>query len=656
MYNARPCEKKLLALFLKLTLSWLCHACPLGKYISNQTTHACATCPHGKYTNETNQTSCNSWSSIVNCSEPLHFYKRTAVADNTCEKCPAGKYAPNREKSFCDWIVDPACLPGQEWVLGYPQCKNCANGKYSLGGNMSCTAHLSRCPAGSFRLFAGTGTEDAACAHCPTGRYRPSASMSDAVCTLHSACTNETLDAGTNTQNVVCGQCSGTGMKFHNGQCVKVPTCPPGARLSNDLQCVPCRVGYFQNKSSTAIMSYCPFAWKNCPDRLMEYADFGTTTYDAKCQECPKRSFFSQKAQACVPWTNCYIIYEYVSRNGTILNDRECTKCEGDAASTMGNSLSCDSTLEAVCRKMRGVDCTKQIEFPLVPDRLLSLELLPTAILFILAMLLFSCLGICIINGTQSKAVDDDTYEDLGNDDGMEKVTKKGKFSHHHDLLSELLHFASHFSKDAAHIASAREARLQAKEAKKKAEMIQKKRQEKAQLLKDKKKVARKKSMDRFSHLETDRDDDDHTQLLEPPSSENQGQVDAIAAASHDEVPSEKIADETPASSVVDISDLQQADGASSAVDVSLNGNQVLLPSTPKSAVARGTDQFMLPNQQPTTPQSAVARNNDQFMLPNQPITPQSAVARNTDQFMLPNQPASVAEEEDVADEDHLIL
>ena len=43
-------------------------------------------------------------------------------------------------------------------------------------------------------------------------------------------------------------------------------------------------------------------------------------------------------------------------------------------------------------------------------------------------------------------------------------------------------------------------------------------------------------------------------------------------------------------------------------------------------------------------------------MLPNQPITPQSAVARNTDQFMLPNQPASVAEEEDVADEDHLIL
>merc|ERR1711871_193259 len=102
-------------------------------------------------------------------------------------------------------------------------------------------------------------------------------------------------------------------------------------------------------------MDYCPFLWRKCPNYFMEYSEFGSRISNTQCKPCPFNTFFNQQAQACVPWTNCYVIYEYISKNGTIFANRECAKCEGDAASTTANAFSCDSTMESICKSMRGV-------------------------------------------------------------------------------------------------------------------------------------------------------------------------------------------------------------------------------------------------------------------------------------------------------------
>lgn len=138
----------------------------------------------------------------------------------------------------------------------------------------------------------------------------------------------------------------------------------------------------------------------------MQYASFGTHTVDSVCVPCPHNTFFNAEAQSCTMWTNCYIIYEYVSKNGTLVSDRECSNCVGSSASDTPNAAKCSTTVEAMCMKMRGTNCTAQIDFPnivslirsLSLDNLVNVELLPILLLVFYVLVAWSLLGIVFIH------------------------------------------------------------------------------------------------------------------------------------------------------------------------------------------------------------------------------------------------------------------
>ena len=378
--------------------NWTTAACKPGEFVStnrtDRTDRACSQCPSGTFSTKPNAFECFVW---TRCKIPVqvYSYRGNSSTDNRCSRCPPGKYARSEIEAACQWILDPSCPPGQERGSD-AICRNCPNGKYSYGGTMPCQNHMEHCPAGMFMAYPGGITDDIICLACPVGTY---STVAMAECALWTPCgTNGTLRDGNTTHNNVCAMClKKNGWISMNGACMRPPTCGPATRLGKDLRCYPCQVGYFQNTTSRTIMEMCPFQWTNCTKYQMEYASFGTRNLDSVCTPCRHGTFFNAEAQSCVTWTNCYIIYEYVSKNGTLSSDRECGNCIGNTASSKTNSPSCDTTLGALCMKMRGVNCTKQIDFPVDLEKLTSLELIPSLMLIVYIFMLLSMLGVASI-------------------------------------------------------------------------------------------------------------------------------------------------------------------------------------------------------------------------------------------------------------------
>ena len=110
-------------------------------------------------------------------------------------------------------------------------------------------------------------------------------------------------------------------------------------------------------------------------------------------------------------------------------------------------------------------------------------------------------------------------------------------------------------------------ARLQAVDAKEKAKALQKERKEKAEMLKKNKSLVLKKAQDRFSHLSTDRDEEDLTALLEPQSPINSDDKDRSVTEEEKTAQPTKNDEDTLAVSAIDISNTQDSNTASSTKD-----------------------------------------------------------------------------------------
>ena len=460
--------------------------CVPGEFVStngsNLVDRACSPCTKESFSTRTNAPRCTPFTI---CSVPgqVYTYRGNNITDNRCRACPRGQYARSDAEATCHWITDPACPPGQAHDSNL-SCTDCPGGKFSLGGNMSCTPHSSDCPPGHAIVYSGGPAEDAACAECPLGTYR-TATM--AACTPWARCgMNGTRRAGNATHDRVCTLCSerGDGFVWLNGTCGQLHTCGAGTRLGNDLRCYPCRVGHFQNTTSGVIMERCPYQWKNCTRLSMEHASFGSRNLDSVCAPCPRRTFFDSEAQACTPWTNCYVIYEYVSRNGTSGSDRECGRCVGNTASHTPNAAGCNTTVDVLCMQMRGTNCTAQIDFPLdfvSLARSLSLEsvtklefeVLPTMMLVLYALGLWCLFAIVVIYTFQRPLKPPlDLFEErmkakakkkIGKDDRGRGKGNKGRARGGGDCCGHLMEVMGHIFPFLTHFEHAKAAKDQAK-------------------------------------------------------------------------------------------------------------------------------------------------------------------------------------------------
>ena len=199
---------------------------------------------------------------------------------------------------------------------------------------------------------------------------------------------------------------------------------------------------------------------------------------------CPRRTFFDSEAQACTPWTNCYVIYEYVSRNGTSGSDRECGRCVGNTASHTPNAAGCNTTVDVLCMQMRGTNCTAQIDFPLdfvSLARSLSLEsvtklefeVLPTMMLVLYALGLW-CLFASVVIYTFQRPLKPplDLFEErmkakakkkIGKDDRGRGKGNKGRARGGGDCCGHLMDVMGHIFPFLTHFEHAKAAKDQAK-------------------------------------------------------------------------------------------------------------------------------------------------------------------------------------------------
>ncbi len=120
-------------------------------------------------------------------------------------------------------------------------CRACGAGLYSAAGASNCL----QCPAGSY-----SNTAASACLQCPKGFYTPRAATPR--CIRASAGFLANANAGA-TGQVACA----AGTFSYAGSSV-------GATASDTSECIPCPIGFFNNRVGSRNCTACPVGERTC--------------------------------------------------------------------------------------------------------------------------------------------------------------------------------------------------------------------------------------------------------------------------------------------------------------------------------------------------------------------------------------------------------
>ena len=129
-----------------------CSLCPTGTWSNNDYASACQPCSPGKFGALTG--------SIVNSCTTCSAGSFSLSAASACTPCPSGRYIGNQGASACE-VVLAGMVPNAN--VGATSVSNCPTGSTSVAGTASCVS----CPAGKYATYSGAYD----CISCDPGKY-----------------------------------------------------------------------------------------------------------------------------------------------------------------------------------------------------------------------------------------------------------------------------------------------------------------------------------------------------------------------------------------------------------------------------------------------------------------------------------------------------
>ena len=296
--------------------SVVCSSCSIGQYQNSHGSASCLSCVPGQYQNKTGTEKClacktaqfaNS-SGFVTCLKCRPGFQSLNPGAVECQRCAAGR-ATNNSASQCDQCkpgsyrtekanegkyCDP-CKPGEETLLpGSVKCSRCGAGYYNDEEGATCQ----KCLEGTFRT--ATANDGLTCKQCPIGYFQNQ--QGEASCLpcvpgkyqhLSGRHVCNKCPVGTFSQLINSTKCTIPKIGFvagpSNAGSLKIATgwvatdCTTEGTNKICRSSAPCPAGTFSN----------PHVCQKCN------IGFSSTRGIAKCHECEKGKFSSEKGTLC---------------------------------------------------------------------------------------------------------------------------------------------------------------------------------------------------------------------------------------------------------------------------------------------------------------------------------------------------------------------
>lgn len=328
----------------------VCEPCPNNTFAGGRGATGCANCPAGRHAPGGGASSCDEcpagkWGAGggAGCEECGPGYFQPEAGRDACEPCPAGFFrdgpvaADDADDDVPDTAVSCApCAPGKFSSGGNASCTDCPAGRYEPGfgranecreclaasepGSVECP----QCPAGTARkVNETTGIED--CVACEAGKFTSSPSADNcSVCEPGSF---------SESSAVACSPCPAG--RFANGfgatACVPCPaatrSAEPATALVGASACVACELGTFAPDEGAGSCAPCAAGTYSPADERSRYActlcprgRAQPGTGASRCDECPAGAHAAREGQSACD--DC-VSGRFAPANGT----EQCEAC-----------------------------------------------------------------------------------------------------------------------------------------------------------------------------------------------------------------------------------------------------------------------------------------------------------------------------------------